>query len=505
MAAKKGSAKKAPARKAPTQIGGKVTSAQVRMYRLGTGDCFVIKFLSGKNEVFKMMIDCGSWSGTKARFEAAVTDLKKHVANQVDVLVVTHEHKDHVLGFEHCESMFTTGFKVGETWLSWAEDDSSGAVKTLKSEHGAKKMALAKASTLMADAIGEMAGVPVSTRDALANFSTVVKNFSSLNMELAADGSYAGPLKGMTVVKDQIVPNSRVRYFTPGEIVEDINGLQGIRIHVLGPPSSYDTIKVGTSKQEGEVYDHNAKLRLSDSFAAALLNDGSGVGNLPPFDRAFECPMNPSHAYHRAAEDWRRIDNDWLMSAGSLALRLTSGINNLSLALAIEFIDSGRVMLFPGDAEYGSWASWHGIDWGRNGSGKHPDGKPKHLTEDLLNRTVFYKVAHHISDHGTARRLGLEMMTHKDLAAMATLDYSGIGPGWKNTMPNKGILTDLLKQAKGRLMVMNLEGLAFQKTPRIELKDQIEESQKLMSFTEREAFENATAESDLWIDFTVKG
>ncbi len=105
--------------------------------------------------------------------------------------------------------------------------------------------------------------------------------------------------------------------------------------------------------------------------------------------------------------------------------------NNLSLALAIGFEDSGRVMLFPGDAEYGSWASWHKINW------TEPSRTPgTHLTEDLLNRTVFYKVAHHLSHNGTAQRLGLEMMRAPDLAAMATLDYSVISNGWTTTMPN---------------------------------------------------------------------
>jgi hypothetical protein len=41
-----------------------------------------------------------------------------------------------------------------------------------------------------------------------------------------------------------------------------------------------------------------------------------------------------------------------------------------------------------------------------------------------------------MNHNSTALRLGLDMMTHKDLAAMATLDYNVIAPDWTNTMPN---------------------------------------------------------------------
>ena len=93
-----------------------------------------------------------------------------------------------------------------------------------------------------------------------------------------------------------------------------------------------------------------------------------------------------------------------------------------------------------------------GIPLTRNQPCKNGKG---HFTEDLLSRTVFYKVSHHLSHHGTAERLGMAMLTHPDLAAMATLDYHVISANWQNTMPNRALLRDLLKQTRGRLMVMN--------------------------------------------------
>jgi hypothetical protein len=51
----------------------------------------------------------------------------------------------------------------------------------------------------------------------------------------------------------------------------------------------------------------------------------------------------------RAIEEdvsWRRIDSDWLGVSADLAMQLDSRTNNTSLALAFEFTDTGRVLLF---------------------------------------------------------------------------------------------------------------------------------------------------------------
>ena len=42
---------------------------------------------------------------------------------------------------------------------------------------------------------------------------------------------------------------------------------------------------------------------------------------------------------------WRRIDDEWLYSAESLALTLNAGINNTSLVLAFELPASKKVLL----------------------------------------------------------------------------------------------------------------------------------------------------------------
>ena len=100
-------------------------------------------------------------------------------------------------------------------------------------------------------------------------------------------------------------------------------------------------------------------------------------------------------------------------------------------------------MLFPADAEYGSWESWHAIEtWKGKGKGGI------HFVADLLSRVVFYKVGHHLSYNGTALKLGIEMMPQSGMAAMATLDRTRIAKGWKSTMPNKRLMEELIKRSR---------------------------------------------------------
>ena len=119
----------------------KITHAEVRMYRMGTGDCFALKFFAGKGEAnvkYKMMIDCGVWQGSKDRLTPFVEDLKTYFNNEIDLLVVTHEHVDHVLGFQRCSDLFTTDFNVKKIWMGWSEDDSLPKVSRWKTQHGEK-------------------------------------------------------------------------------------------------------------------------------------------------------------------------------------------------------------------------------------------------------------------------------------------------------------------------------------------------------------------------------
>jgi hypothetical protein len=496
----------------------KVTHAEVRMYRMGTGDCFALKFFAGQKTVFRMLIDAGAWLGPKARLQPYIRNLKKYLGDYADVLLVTHEHKDHVLAFEAAEPLFTDGtFRAGEIWLGWTENDRTRKVQEWKEKYGEKKKTLGLAAQKLAEVTAsagykkQFAG-SFQARQALGArqfFAGVLTSFADLHLSRDDRQVYKGGLAGMEVVKNKI-PTGDIKYFKPGDVIRDLGEAEGLKIYVLGPPELVGEVQKNLGESE-QTYDPNGQLQESEAFAAAVLqlpDPAEGQQSLLPFDEHYLAPAGTAEQQAYQQADWRRIDFDWLYSAGSFALRLNSLTNNLSLAIAIEFEDSGKVLLFPGDAEFGSWASWHQIAWSekrKEAPENREEKEPKHLTEDLLNRTVFYKVAHHLSHNGTARQLGLEMMHHPDLAAMATLDYGVIQPGWTRTMPNRALVRELLARTKGRLMIMNEENLFFDFNKEVPLKDKIADARRRLSARERNNFEANFRVHKLYLQYRVQG
>ncbi|TAI49592.1 MBL fold metallo-hydrolase [Flagellimonas allohymeniacidonis] len=509
-----------------------VTRVQIRMYRMGTGDCFVLKFFSGNKITFKMMIDAGVWQKGKDHIEPFVKDIKKYVNNQVDVLVVTHEHMDHVLAFQRCKDLFTQGFDVKQVWMGWTEEDGDPKVEKWKKNHGEKKKALAMAASFLNQAIAspdfmqQFQGHKYENQmlNLRENQASIIEDFAELNtgleQNLAIAGEYKGAMEGMRIVKEDMNVDG-FRYFKPGQVVKDHPGAKGLKFYILGPPELHDKVEK-ESGGPGESFEHSHNMEDHRAFSEAI-NMKYEI-ELPssklPFDEKFiytdedddsakmrnqELLVESDEVMKTVKEkyeegNWRRIDYDWLFSSGNLALRMNSLTNNLSLAIAIEFESTGQVLLFPGDAEYGSWSSWHTIDWGNE-----QDPAKKHLTEDLLNRTIFYKVAHHMSHNGTAERLGLDMMTDPKLTAMATLDYNVISKGWKNTMPNKFILDDLLHKTKGRLIFSNEAGIPYNK--QTTLTDRINQERTRMDSNERADFQNNFKTDDvngLYHELTIR-
>jgi hypothetical protein len=165
-AAKKKAAKKvAPKKTTPQQSGpqqpadadgpanvsweqelGKAGTVSIRMYCIGTGDCFVIKFFDNKGNPFNMVIDCGSCMGDADWFLPYVKDLRKYIGNTIDLLVITHEHQDHVNGFQKCADLFEN-MVIRSAWFAWTEhpDDPGGEAAELLKKRSAMKAALGSA------------------------------------------------------------------------------------------------------------------------------------------------------------------------------------------------------------------------------------------------------------------------------------------------------------------------------------------------------------------------
>jgi hypothetical protein len=191
---------------------------------------------------------------------------------------------------------------------------------------------------------------------------------------------------------------------------------------------------------------------------------------------------------------WRRIECDWLSSAEQLALKLNSYTNNTSLVLAIELTETQprKVLLFAADAQAGNWLSWRDLSW----PGAGDDGKDLKV-EDLLQRTVFYKVGHHGSRNATLSDKGLELMASPDLVAMIPVDQTWAlarKPPWEH--PGQTLLKKLTARSKGRVL----------RSDEIPEGNQPPTRPAVITTTEWDAFVEQLdwdRTSRLWIQFTV--
>jgi glyoxylase-like metal-dependent hydrolase (beta-lactamase superfamily II) len=405
-----------------------MAKARVRMFRQGLGDCFLLSFDAGDREKH-VMIDFGVLKGTEKSTEkmtGVARAIHRLTGGRIDVLVVTHEHWDHVSGFYQARDVLQ-GLEVGAVWVAWTENPDHELAKELRHRKDkALKAVKTAVSALPADAAGGL-GVGMNN---LLNFE------GGEGLAVSKTPTTAEALEWAKNRAD------KPRFLRPGQVLEEL----GIKIYVLGPPEDRKAIKKSDpSKRDSEVYELAAGAHTDAGLLAAaeaLGDDGVSPEKSPqPFDSRFRVNGDGARPdYYAKENEWRRIDKDWLGAAARLALHLDSDTNNTSLVLAFELEEEGRVLLFPGDAQVGNWLSWHDVKW---------DGDV--TTLDLLSRTVLYKVGHHASHNATLRAKGLELMTSKDLVAMIPVNrVTAKKQGWK--MPFPSLNRRLRALTRGRVL-----------------------------------------------------
>jgi hypothetical protein len=482
-------------------------SLRIRMYRGILGDCFLVRptVVDHAGEKTKaILIDCGVLQNVAAGAEiieqlseavvskigggrlaaiiagpkqisAIAKDVLNAVNGRIDLLVITHEHFDHLSGFAVEKAGFLAKeLTIDRLWMAWTEDPKDAQANVLRARFRQAKQALAAAVALAAK-LGVDAPSSLQNAAALAAFSGPTDLPG-----LAASGqlSTADIIK---MLKDKAGAEA-TSYLEPGQVVELADF--GLKAYVLGPPR-LETLLRKDSPSSGptkEVYLTQSDLAAAAESAAraqlALNGAADGAqfaGDVTPFARVHHRPARaPSRngrakaekatarflvqdLYDEPAAQWRRIDSDWTGSIEALALKMDSDTNNTSLALAFELPD-GQVLLFPGDAQVGNWLSWNNQTYPpkkQEGSDRVPV-----TAEDLLRRVTFYKAGHHGSHNSTLKALGLERMSDPRLTAaipvveaVAAIQGKGrteAGKGWK--MPYGPMYQELKSRTRGRIV-----------------------------------------------------
>ena len=131
-----------PASVAPPVAAG--PRVRVRVYRHGLGDCFLLAFPKADGGDFFVLIDCGVILGTPnpgPLMAAVAEDIVETTGGRVDVLVVTHEHWDHVSGFMQAKDAFDR-LDVGRVWFAWTEDPGDETAQQLRRDRATRLAAL---------------------------------------------------------------------------------------------------------------------------------------------------------------------------------------------------------------------------------------------------------------------------------------------------------------------------------------------------------------------------
>lgn len=451
----------------------KATSATacVRMYRHGLGDCFLLRLPAERGGTFNILIDCGLISvanDPKTTMKRVVDDIKATCGERIDLVVMTHEHWDHVSGFssQQMQAEFDD-IDIGEVWYAWTEDPDNALGKRLRREREQKLKTLKRAvAALRASANGSaLAAGRIARIESMLAFFGGDDDIADggLGVAGAADAKVGKTRAAFDYLRTR--PGVKRHYCYPSSKPLSLSGVSGVRVYVLGPPEDEGRLKRSSPTKAGkEVYEFAADAIADEYLLAAfsrLADPGHSETRDRPFDSMFarqisggtvsatknlqklmETVWDPPEA------KWRQIDDEWTDAAEALALNLDNHTNNTCLVLAFELLPSKRVLLFAADAQVGNWLSWHDLKW----RVKEDSGSVEVNALDLLERTCFYKVGHHGSHNATLRALGLEKMTSSELVAFVPVEKAqALKSGWKQ-MPFSPLVKRLQEKASGRVV-----------------------------------------------------
>lgn len=333
---------------------------RLRMYNIGFGDCFLLSLEyaaplpDGRSERH-ILIDYGSTRRNKTAglSSADVGNLiKEHCAGKLDVVIVSHRHRDHLSGFRSAEDVMKelSPSLVVRSWTEAPEAKVDGDASL------AFHRSLAAGADFMTEVVDAFA--PLSRRGLRGDILRAAGELKNEEAVLVLQELSSGG-KGEYLHADEA---SRIPEFAPG-----------VKVTVLGPPKPEQHPAVVRQREDDEQYWVRLKSAIQQS--AELTDDSM----LEPV--AEERVLGPV--------DWliKRMERQQLHQLNRIVTAYDDALNNTSLVLLLEIGE--HKMLFAGDAQIENW--------------EFTLEDPAKLA--LLDDIDLYKVGHHGSRNATPRTL----------------------------------------------------------------------------------------------------
>lgn len=387
---------------------------RVRMYRVGFGDFFLVTVPSSDGPQH-ILIDCGVTPGTTHKgdigtIKDAVADMAKETENHLALIIVTHRHMDHIIGFSRCTDLFKQ-ITVDAIWMPYWESEYVEQATKMQAELTA--LALDVQQHLALSARGD-----AETEDMLGMLrnATGVDDADVLGVAGGAAGSNKGKGGGTNAASLALLKTGfgiKPEYYKKGDKPKLPKSLDesGLTAEILGPPPAdaltfmkLTDLKKGVGQYLG-----------TDAGADAAVDGAGGKGNkFDPFGEAWHATAAdyPPSAFREWAPRKQGALSDYSVrhpaaleaavnsSQPSLLFTavkaLDSFLNNQSLVVLFTFEE--KKLLFVGDAQAGNWEYWM--------YGGTPNKAPSidEITAEgksILSHLDFYKVGHHGSTNAT--------------------------------------------------------------------------------------------------------
>lgn len=370
-------------------MAAKPQAAIIRSFQVGFGDCFLLTFKYGPQDLRHILIDFGTTAlpaagSTKRQPSTHMPVVARKIQEivgkngRLTAVVATHRHADHISGFATTNATGRSGeiiraLRPRLVLQPWTEDPDArpDASKATTASMRLRRQFVASLAAMndIAKRVTSLTANPPAWMGAKLR-----KELNFLGEDNIANRSAVENL--MAMASD---PGSSARYLRFGDPSGLERLLPGVKVHVLGPPDLTQT--QSTRKQRSrdpQEFWHLVKGAVplqAAGLAGAGKRKSAGKKAVPAEGRWFRDRL-------------QRLNGQSLLE---IVRQLDQQMNNTSLILLFEF--NGRKLLFPGDAQLENWS--YALQEAKN-AGK---------VQALLAEVDFYKVGHHGSLNATPRKM----------------------------------------------------------------------------------------------------